>query len=289
MAETNFANWLSQDECPIEDPAQAWNALTVGGYTDRVEVRDKGYESWTPIAQVGELSPHSRTSVTWPQGLSPFKPELVMEAGNRAVNPGRTEMLTLGSLSLLTTGSEAGVPLVPFRSYQRRRSPSCLHGSKRLTAQHPEYSARNHFAPYDGYTARSGRSPCLQASTIAMEKGHGTTLFVVSVTASQISSGYASASALNHLALFCQAEIQPFKMERGRKFNECHYHTLPIPRQMLESLENEIVEMKVTLSCTSLSPTLGCLRTWMHNVTNRTDSDSAISARTNPSSGSNSG
>ena len=58
----------------------------------------------------------------------------------------------------------------------------------------------------------------------------------------------ANASALNHLALFAQAEIQPFKIEKGRKFNECHYYTLPIPRQMLERLDNEIVEMKVTLS-----------------------------------------
>jgi hypothetical protein len=58
----------------------------------------------------------------------------------------------------------------------------------------------------------------------------------------------ANASALNHLALFAQAEIQPFKIEKGRKFNECHYYVLPIPRRMLEELENEIVEMKVTLS-----------------------------------------
>ena len=58
----------------------------------------------------------------------------------------------------------------------------------------------------------------------------------------------AHASARNHLALFAQAAIQPFKMDRGRKFNECHYYTLPIPRSMLEELENEIVEMKVTLS-----------------------------------------
>ena len=100
-----------QDEFPIEDPAQAWNALTIGGYTDLIDVRDEGYENWTPMVAAGELSPHSRTSVTWPQGLSPFKPELVMEAGNRAVNPGQTEMLTVGSLSLLTTGSETGLRL----------------------------------------------------------------------------------------------------------------------------------------------------------------------------------
>jgi hypothetical protein len=33
-----------------------------------------------------------------------------------------------------------------------------------------------------------------------------------------------------------------------RKFNECHYYSLPIPGDMLERLENEPVELKVTLS-----------------------------------------
>jgi hypothetical protein len=98
-AETDYAQLRPQDDFPIEDPAQAWNALTIGGYTDLIDVRDEGYEDWTPIVTAGELSPHSRTSVTWPQALSPFKPELVMEAGNRAVNPAKTEVLTVGSLS----------------------------------------------------------------------------------------------------------------------------------------------------------------------------------------------
>ncbi len=58
----------------------------------------------------------------------------------------------------------------------------------------------------------------------------------------------ATASANNHLALFAQAEIQPFKLDGQRKFNECHYYTLPIPADMLERLENEPVSLKVTLS-----------------------------------------
>jgi hypothetical protein len=58
----------------------------------------------------------------------------------------------------------------------------------------------------------------------------------------------ASASARNHLALVAQAGIQPFRMQGSRKFNECHYYELPIPADMLESLENEPVELKVTLS-----------------------------------------
>jgi Subtilase family len=49
-AETDFTRRRPQDEFPIEDPAQAWNALTIGGYTDLIDVRDEGYEDWSPIA-----------------------------------------------------------------------------------------------------------------------------------------------------------------------------------------------------------------------------------------------
>ncbi|MGE3475063.1 MAG: SUMF1/EgtB/PvdO family nonheme iron enzyme [Rhodospirillaceae bacterium] len=105
-AVVDYARLQHQDTFPIEDPAQAWNALTVGGYTDLINIQDKGYEHWNPLAGAGELSPHSRTSVTWPQGRSPFKPEIVMEGGNRAVNPGKSEILTVNSLSLLSTGKD---------------------------------------------------------------------------------------------------------------------------------------------------------------------------------------
>ena len=48
--------------------------------------------------------------------------------------------------------------------------------------------------------------------------------------------------------MMAQAEIQPFRLKGTRKFNECHYYTLPIPSDLLEKLENEPVELKVTLS-----------------------------------------
>jgi hypothetical protein len=51
----------------------------------------------------------------------------------------------------------------------------------------------------------------------------------------------AIASANNHLALFAQATIQPFKLDGQRKINECHYHTLPIPTDMPTGLSARVV------------------------------------------------
>lgn len=244
-ASTDYTRRRSQDEFPIEDPAQAWNALTVGGYTDLIDVRDEGYEDWTPMVSAGELSPHSRTSVTWPQGLSPFKPELVMEAGNRAVNPGQTEMLTMGSLSLLSTGSDvAREALVPFDATSAAAAQAARMAA-RLVVEHPDYWPETiralmvHSAEWTEPMVAAFKDNPLKKSRYELVRrfGYGVPSFE-----------RANASAVSDLAMVAQAEIRPFKVEGNRKFNECHYYTLPIPSHMLEHLENEIVELKVTLS-----------------------------------------
>jgi hypothetical protein len=242
--ETDFTRLRAQDEFPVEDPAQAWNALTIGGYTDLVDVRDAGYEAWTPMAEAGQLSPHSRTSATWRQGVAPFKPELVMEAGNRAVNPAKTECLTVGSLSLLTTGHEVDrQPLVSFDATSAATAQAARMAAQ-IAAGHPDYWPETirammvHSAEWTPpMLAELSGTPSKRARCEMVRRfGYG------------VPDLYrANASALNHVALFAQAEIQPFKSD-GRKFNKCHYYALPIPAGMLEALENQIVELKVTLS-----------------------------------------
>ncbi len=243
-AEINYAARRPQDEYPIEDPAQAWNALTLGGVTDLIAVRDEGYKSWNPLVAAGELSPHSRTSVTWPQGIAPIKPELLMKAGNRAVNPGLTEILTVGSLSLLTTGHEAELPLVSFDATSAAAAQAARMAA-RLTAEHPAYWPETiralmiHSAEWtqpmlDAIDARPNKRDRYE---LVRRFGYGVPDF-----------DRANASANNHLAMIAQTEIQPFRLQGQRKFNECHYYNLPIPGDILENLENEPVELKVTLS-----------------------------------------
>jgi hypothetical protein len=242
--EVDYRRLRSQDEYPIEDPAQAWNAITVGGYTDFIDVQDEGYTDWSPLAEAGELSPHSRTSVTWPQGVTPFKPELVMEAGNRAVNPGETEVLTMGSLSLLTTGSDAEDLLVPFEATSAAAAQAARMAAQ-LAAEHPDYWPETiralmiHSAEWTDPMLTAFRDTPNKRNRYELIRrfGYGVP-----------SLERATASARNHLALIAQANIQPFRSDGGRRFNECHYYDLPIPAAMLEQLENEPIQMKLTLS-----------------------------------------
>ena len=57
----------------------------------------------------------------------------------------------------------------------------------------------------------------------------------------------AAASARNHLALVAQAEIQPYQRS-SKGMNECHFYSLPWPSEALESLGEQDVTLKITLS-----------------------------------------
>jgi hypothetical protein len=65
----------------VENPAQSWNALAVGAFTEKIKVQDARFNHHTPVANQGELSPYSSTSLVWEKNW-PVKPDVVFEGGN---------------------------------------------------------------------------------------------------------------------------------------------------------------------------------------------------------------
>ena len=93
---------------PIEDPAQAWNALTIGAHTELTDASSgPGFTGWTPLAPEGELSPFSRTAVAFERAW-PHKPDVVLEGGNAARSPSGSDFDTPETLQLLTTNALSG-------------------------------------------------------------------------------------------------------------------------------------------------------------------------------------
>ena len=71
------------DTSVIEDPAHAWNALTVGAHTELTAVpQDPSFSGWSTLGASGDISPHSRTSMIFAARSWPIKPEVCMEGGN---------------------------------------------------------------------------------------------------------------------------------------------------------------------------------------------------------------
>lgn len=92
----------------IQDPAHAWNALTVGAYTSRDQLPPT-YQGYAPIAPAGGISPHS-SSRPLDAARVPNKPEVVFEGGNVAFD-GALPDSTVPTLTTLTTGHSANHPL----------------------------------------------------------------------------------------------------------------------------------------------------------------------------------
>ena len=236
---------LSADDYPIEDPAQAWNAITVGGYTDRIHIAEEDLDGWTPLAEAGKISPYTRTSVTWPQGKSPFKPDIVMEAGNRAVSPDGRDVLSVDSLGVLTTGADTDrQPLTPFAATSAATALAARLAA-RLSRDHPDYWPETiralmiHSAEWTDEMRQE-----LESATGVRERYPMLRRFGYGVPSYE----RASASAQNHVALIAQREIRPFKSEGGRRFKDCHFYRLPWPRSVLETLGASDVRLKITLS-----------------------------------------
>jgi hypothetical protein len=246
------------DEYPIEDPAQAWNAISVGGFTDKTEIAEGDkLPGWKALAGVGDHSPYSRVSTDWDHSRTPIKPEVVFEAGNRAVSPSQSEWVAgADSLSLLTTSK--GFVTEPLTTIWAT-SPATAQAAgmaaaimARLPGIWPE-TVRGliiHSAQWTPAMKNRLSACCAKSDRISLarEFGYGVP-----------SLDRAIASAQNDLALVAQSHIHPFKRERKidseghlttgePTFNEVHYYTLPWPRQTLEQLAERSVTLKITLS-----------------------------------------
>jgi len=86
---------------PVHDPAHAWNALTVGAFTDLAVISDPKLANWAPVSRPGDLAPWTTTSVLF-QEMWPIKPDVVFEGGN-AAHDGKNFSDGIPDLSLLTT------------------------------------------------------------------------------------------------------------------------------------------------------------------------------------------
>lgn len=246
------------DKQPMEDPVQAWNTLGIGGFTDRDQVSGRLFNGYRPLASVGDRSPYSRTSSGWP-GNMPLKPEVVFEAGNKAVSPGGTDLVSgLPSLSVLTINSDfIADPLTAFWATSAATGEATRFAAT-LAAAHKDLWAETLRA----LMIHSARWTPKMREHIADAKQRKSAHIAL---ARQFGFGVpdlnrALASASSDLALIAQATIQPFMRstktgKKGKpiedgdpKYHDIHIYELPWPVERLRELGEKRVELKVTLS-----------------------------------------
>ncbi len=239
----------SNDTDPIQDPAQAWNAITVGGHTDCVQFSQQQFPGYQPLAAPGDLSPSSTTSLSWFRQW-PLKPDIVLEGGNLVIHPETRQVMDPDEMAISTTAHAAtGRLLVPFRDTSAATAQAARMAAV-LQSQYPRFwpetvrallvhSAEWTPAMRQAFDDRMLRmTPKDKCHARLRRYGYG----VPSLTR-------ALYSARNSLTLIVQQTLRPFDREGSEvKTKEMGIHALPWPQQQLLDLGEAIVEMRVTLS-----------------------------------------
>jgi Subtilase family len=224
----------------IHDPGQSWNAVTVGAYTALVTLDDPKLAGWSCVAPPGCISPSSTTSVVW-ESKWPLKPDFVMEGGNMAVSPAKTDADAPDSLSILTTYFRDERPFTSTGDTSAATAAAARYAAL-LRAQYPELwpeSIRALLVDSAEWT------PAMQREIRSAESSSGVELALRCFGFGVPKLERALWSAGNALTLIAQDELQPFTEDKS---NEMNLHALPWPSAELEQLGDVEVELRVTLS-----------------------------------------
>lgn len=254
-AHTDYWEQAHMEE--IEDPAQAWNALTVGAYTERTTNDDFGYAGWSPLAVAGDLCPWSRTSVQWPlRKVAPYKPDLVAEGGNALLSPDHTTVTDADVVSLLTTSGRSTGQLFATTGATSAATAIVSHQAAVLASEYPEYWPETirgllvHSAEWtQRMFERMGQLEMRHSRRVVNE----TMLRSFGFGVPSLDRARYSASHL--LTLIAQNDLKPYKREmdataaEDATLNEMHFYELPWPVDALQSLPPDTdIQMRVTLS-----------------------------------------
>lgn len=230
------------DTSAVEDPAQAWNAVTVGAYTRMTQApSDPTYTGWTPVAGDGDLSPHSRTSTLFARKW-PIKPDICMEGGN-VLTDGTDFHEKHPLLSLRSTGRANDSALASANATSAATAQAARLAALAMS-RYPDYwpetvrGLLTHAADWTSPMCEEVRAAATKSSRLHLLRRYG---WGVPTEEAVLTSRSRA------VTLVTQDQFVPFEgpESRSRSFR---LHTLPWPREVLTDLGEAEVRLRVTLS-----------------------------------------
>jgi hypothetical protein len=230
----------------VENPAQSWNALVVGAFTEKVFVNDSQFRAYSFVANQGELSPYSSTSLVWEKKW-PIKPDVVFEGGNLLKAPDNS-IRTHEDLELLSTSKAFNIK--PFDTINAT-SASAAQASwfaAKIAYEYPDAWAET-IRGLIVHSAKWGEAMFRQMNVRPGNRGDFNKLMkVFGFGVPELDRAlYSHESALTFIS---QESIQPFGFNDNGlpETNEIHFYNLPWPRDLLLGLGETPVKLRVTLS-----------------------------------------
>lgn len=231
----------------VHDPAQSWNALSVGAFTAKTQITDPTLRAYSPIAGHGNLSPYSTTSLAWSGRDWPIKPEVLFEGGNVARGP-NDSVLTPEDLNLLSTYHDPQTAQFALFNATSAAGAQAAWMAARIQATYPHLwpeTIRGLIVHTAEWTDTQKRSFLADETKTSYSR----LLRICGYGVPELNRAISCAS--NSLTLVAQQEIQPFdKHATDTRYisRDFHFYRLPWPTEVLSDLGETPVVMRVTLS-----------------------------------------
>lgn len=232
----------------VQNPAQSWNAIVAGAYTDKTQVNDDNYLEYTPVGNEGELSPYSSTSLAWEKKW-PVKPDVVFEGGNLLKAPDGN-VTKHEDLELLSTSKSFNIK--PFDTINATSAAAAKASwfAAKIAYEYPDAWAET----IRGLMVHSASWNPAMLNQMNVQQGNRTSyrnlLKVFGFGVPKLDRAlYSQESAFTFIA---QETIQPFNYKEGNRSqaetNEIHFFDLPWPKELLLEMGQIPVKLRITLS-----------------------------------------
>lgn len=229
----------------VHDPGQAWNAITVGACTDKIDT--EGHASLNPVAEAGGLSPFTTTTRTWDRAW-PLKPEVVLEGGNAAKD--NLGAVGMPSLNLLTTHNQPLNRLFTTSNATSAASALCAGMAAQIMAAYPHLRPETVRAllVHSAQWSDSMRGMFLPADRMPNKGDYVHLIRHCGWGTPDLNRALWSAG--DSLTLLVEDQVHPYAKVpvKGVVTRDMNLHSLPWPKDELEALQDTPVEMRVTLS-----------------------------------------
>lgn len=232
----------------VQNPAQSWNALVAGAYTNKIQVTDPNFQNHTPVANEGQLSPYSTTSLVWERKWA-VKPDVVFEGGNLLRAPDNS-IAGHEDLELLSTSRQFNTG----RHFDTIWATSAAAAQASWFAAKVAYEYPNAWAEtVRGLVIHSANWNAAMLAQQNVQQGNRASfrnlLRTFGYGVPDLDRAlYSQESALTYIA---QETIQPFSFKDGSstaETNEIHFFNLPWASELLLQMGETPVKLKVTLS-----------------------------------------
>lgn len=229
----------------VHNPAQSWNVITVGAYTNKHTIDDDTISSPQLVAPAWGISPFSSTSSLWDNEW-PIKPEVVFEGGNLLQSEDHSSpFVRHPDLEILTTSMNIDFQIFDTINATSAATAEASRVAAMTMAVNPELwpeSVRGLFVHTADWTEvmREQFLKCQGGRMINLLRNCGYGIPDINRMLYSVNNG---------LTLIAQNVIQPYKLGASSiTMNEMQIYELPWPKDLLLSMGEVEVKLRITLS-----------------------------------------